>query len=244
MEKKTAHKTPLPLTVEQERFFTENINLVYSVMHRHFPKYVYASEGEDYFQEGAIGLLHAVRHFDPSSGVKFSSYACLCISGYIHKYRQNFINNVGGVRWSDNQKKRYFEYRKLQHLFSEEEIVKKMGLSSISEIRFPEVDYVDGIKINENEGDEGLTPAFEKQPSAEDEAMDSVTENEVLRVARKHLSRREYDVFALCVDANCSQSEVARHMGVSRAYVGQVIRKFRNVAAAIREELVNLGRSA
>lgn len=37
----------------------------------------------DLIQEGNIGLMHACDKFDPSRGVKFGTYACYCISGYI-----------------------------------------------------------------------------------------------------------------------------------------------------------------
>lgn len=39
----------------------------------------YPAEKEDLVQEGLMGLLNAVRTFDPKSGVKFSTYSSVCI---------------------------------------------------------------------------------------------------------------------------------------------------------------------
>jgi len=36
---------------------------------------------EDVVNDGVIGLIHAVNHFDPEKGYKFSSYAGMCIRG-------------------------------------------------------------------------------------------------------------------------------------------------------------------
>ena len=42
--------------------------------------YLFGGETEDLIQEGMIGLIKAVRDFDPSAGNSFSSFAQLCIS--------------------------------------------------------------------------------------------------------------------------------------------------------------------
>ena len=42
--------------------------------------YLFGGETEDLIQEGMIGLIKAVRDFDPSAGNSFSSFAQLCVS--------------------------------------------------------------------------------------------------------------------------------------------------------------------
>lgn len=44
------------------------------------------SETEDLFQEGLIGLIKAVDSFDPDRGVKFSTYAGVCIVNPMKAY--------------------------------------------------------------------------------------------------------------------------------------------------------------
>ena len=42
--------------------------------------YLLGGENEDLIQEGMIGLIKAVRDYDPSAGTSFSSFAQLCVS--------------------------------------------------------------------------------------------------------------------------------------------------------------------
>src|SRR5579863_7164940 len=41
---------------------------------------------EDLVQEGYLGLLHAIDHFDPSKNVKFITYATHCVGGQLRHY--------------------------------------------------------------------------------------------------------------------------------------------------------------
>ena len=43
------------------------------------PYFLVGGDGEDLIQEGMMGLLSAVRHYDPSRGVPFPAYAESCI---------------------------------------------------------------------------------------------------------------------------------------------------------------------
>jgi len=67
------------------------------------PYFLTGGDGEDLIQEGMLGLLSAVRTFDPLKGVKFSTYAEFCIkrriysairsaSGYKHTPLNSYIS--------------------------------------------------------------------------------------------------------------------------------------------------------
>lgn len=43
------------------------------------PFFLTGGDGEDLFQEGMLGLLNAIRSFDPAVGISFRSYSELCI---------------------------------------------------------------------------------------------------------------------------------------------------------------------
>jgi RNA polymerase sigma-32 factor len=62
----------------------------------------------DLIQEGNVGLLQAVRRFDPYRGVKLSSYAAYWIRAYILKY---LIDNIRMVRvgTSRTERKLFFQ---------------------------------------------------------------------------------------------------------------------------------------
>lgn len=60
----------------------------------------------DLIQEGNLGLLQAIRKFDPYMGTKFSSYAAWWIRAYILKY---ILDNWSLVRFgTSNEKRRLF----------------------------------------------------------------------------------------------------------------------------------------
>ena len=52
----------------------------YMVRQKARAMYLMGGENEDLIQEGMIGLIKAVRDYDPSQGASFSSFAELCVS--------------------------------------------------------------------------------------------------------------------------------------------------------------------
>ncbi len=62
----------------------------------------------DLIQEGNIGLLQAVKRFDPQRGVKLSSYAAYWIRAYILKY---LIDNIRMVRVGSSRAERKLFFR-------------------------------------------------------------------------------------------------------------------------------------
>ena len=83
----------------QETILRENTALVWSVARRFFGR---GCEGEDLFQLGAIGLLKAVRNFDLSQPVEFSTYAVPMITGEIRR----FLRDDGPVKVSRTLRER------------------------------------------------------------------------------------------------------------------------------------------
>lgn len=76
----------------------------------------------DLVQEGNIGLLHAVREFNPYKGVRLITYAVWWIRGYIQEYlmRQYSMVRIGTTQ---NQKKLFYKLKK------ERESLEKFGAS-------------------------------------------------------------------------------------------------------------------
>lgn len=65
----------------------------------------------DLVQEGNVGLLEAVKKYDPYKGVRFSTYAVYWVRAYMLRY---LINNVRLVKigTTQNQRKLFFNLRK------------------------------------------------------------------------------------------------------------------------------------
>ena len=80
-----AERSRPPLTPEQEQLLLENQGLVYWQVRRYHRGRRWVDE-EDLMQEGLIGLLSAVRGFDPGRGLAFSAYALPAIRRRMYRY--------------------------------------------------------------------------------------------------------------------------------------------------------------
>ena len=90
------------------RLITANLRLVVKIAHEYRRAYRHLL---DLVQEGNVGLLQAVRKFDPFRGVKLSSYAAWWIRAYILKF---ILNNWRLVKigTTQAQRKLFFNLRK------------------------------------------------------------------------------------------------------------------------------------
>lgn len=80
---------------ERNALAEENMNLVYKMTQLLYDtcsiRESVAFDREDCVQVGMIGLLDAAQNFDAKKGVKFSTYACVCIKNRIlSEYRSLF----------------------------------------------------------------------------------------------------------------------------------------------------------
>lgn len=87
---------------------TSNLRLVVKIAHEYRKAY---RNVLDLVQEGNVGLMHAVKKFDPYRGVKLSTYAAWWIRAYILKF---ILNNWRLVKigTTQNQRKLFFNLRK------------------------------------------------------------------------------------------------------------------------------------
>jgi len=95
----------------------------------------------DLVQEGNVGLMHAVKKYDPYRGVRFSSYAAWWIRAYIIRY---IMNNTRMVKLGTTQAQRtlYFQMGK------ERERLRRMGIEPDSKA------IAKSLKVKESEVEE------------------------------------------------------------------------------------------
>ena len=65
-----------PSTVQEEELIKANVQLVRSCIR---PYFLQGGDYDDLYQEGMLGLLSAVRSYDPNRKDSFQAYAALCI---------------------------------------------------------------------------------------------------------------------------------------------------------------------
>jgi RNA polymerase sigma-32 factor len=92
------------------RLVTANLRLVVKIAHEYRRA---AFSLLDLVQEGNVGLMHAVRKYDPTRGVKLSSYAAWWIRAYILRYLMDNWRMVK-LGTTQAQRKLFFNLRKEQ----------------------------------------------------------------------------------------------------------------------------------
>ena len=104
-----------------ERMVTSNLGLVSKLTKKmYFKNEQYSFE--DMFQEGVIGLMKAIRKFDPKEGCRFSTYSYYWIYCYVSKFH---TNHHGKVRVPSHVKEKL---RKLEKTNPEEHMKLKGSL--------------------------------------------------------------------------------------------------------------------
>lgn len=75
-----------PTKQKFDKLFNDNLGIVNFTINRWFSHQALSPKRDDMVQEGSIGLMSAIRMFNPDLGVKFSPYAILWVRQAIVKY--------------------------------------------------------------------------------------------------------------------------------------------------------------
>ena len=219
----------------QEELVEGNLRLVLSVIQK------FAGRGEnpdDLFQVGCIGLMKAVKNFDETKMVRFSTYGVPMIAGEIRRYlRDNSTIRVSrSVRdpadrvlqckeamIAENQKEPTVEEIAAKLELPVEEVVSAMDAIAAPVSLFEPV-YADG-------GDPLTVMDQVRDTKNTDERW---LEHIDLREAIGRLSDREKRILALRFFDGKTQMEVAAEVGISQA---QVSRLEKNALGAIRKSI-------
>lgn len=210
-----------------------NIPLVKSCMHR-FLNLGY--EYDDLFQLGCIGLIKAVRNFDISYKVRFSTYAVPMILGEIRRY----IRDSSQIKVSRSLKELFIraskERKKLSSALMRDptmgEIAAECGCDCERlTLAFEACRPCESIykPVSNDSGELILGDTLKGKSSPEDEI-----EKIALKSAIMKLSERERKIMLLRYFRGKTQTEVAESIGVSQVQISRIEKK---VLSALKEEL-------
>ena len=207
----------------RETYIKGNLRLVLSVIKRFSGN---AENADDLFQIGCIGLIKSIDNFDPTMGVKFSTYAVPMIIGEIRRYLRD--NNA--IRVSRSLRDTAYKAIHAKELLSKnsfkeptiDEIAEATGLLkedivyALDAIQSP-VSLYDPVYT-----DGGDTLYVMDQISDKKNREENWVEKLSLSDAMGHLSERENFIINLRFFEGKTQMEVADEIHISQAQVSRL----------------------
>ena len=218
------------------RLVTANLRLVVKIAYEYRRAY---RNMMDLVQEGNIGLMQAVKRYDPYRGVKLSSYAAWWIRAYMLRF---ILNNwrLVKVGTTQAQRKLFFNLNKEKARLtamgiepSHAEIAKRLNVaeSEVTEMdrRLARADA--SLDATVNEADGRSTTRLELMPSTNatpDQIAEGSEFSELLQAQlaefRTTLSGKDIDIFdkRVVADEPLTLQELGDQFGVSRERVRQL----------------------
>jgi len=191
----------------------------------------------DLIQEGNIGLMQAVKKFDPYKNVKFSYYASFWIKAYILKFIMDNWRLVK-IGTTQGQRKLFFKLRKEKQKLIDEGFDPKPKLLSerlgVSEREIVDMDQrLDGwdVSLDAPVKDDSDTEKIEFIKTNVESAEDRVAKKEMetllhnkIEEFKKQMTQREIEIFdqRIFSDDPVTLQEIGDRYGISRERVRQV----------------------
>ncbi|MBQ7278063.1 MAG: sigma-70 family RNA polymerase sigma factor [Clostridia bacterium] len=176
---------------------------------------------EDAMQLGSIGLLQALRRFEPERGLCFSTYAVPLIAGEIKR----FLRDDGTVKFSRESKSlalKIERIRREQGDLTVEELVRRLGVTG------EEV----AAALASRESIASLDAAVDEDGATLGELLKDGADTEQLALQRAGLSqmfllldKREQQVLYQRYFLDKTQEEVGRRLGLSQVQISRIEKK-------------------
>jgi RNA polymerase sigma-B factor len=186
---------------------------------------------DDLIQVAYLGLVNAVRRFEPSRGIPFQAFASPTINGEL---KRHFRDRTAPVRIPRSLYERISE---VDHAVSElssgtkrtptvTEIAEELGAQEeevlealeAKQSRFP-------VSFNAPQSDEApdVTPA--EKIGEEDSGFEEVEDHVMLVEAATELTEREREVLRMRFREEMTQAEIAERIGHSQMHVSRILRR-------------------
>lgn len=210
----------------QEILVKRNIALVKSLVKKFLNR---GYEYEDLFQLGSIGLLKAIKNYEPKYNVRFSTYAVPMIIGEIKR----FLRDDGMIKVSRSLKelvnKAMAAKEHLKATLGREpgitEIAEAVGTDpedlvyALEAVRTPASIY--DVIYEDEDNPILLIDKMAEENSQVSDAMDRITLNDLL----SKLDKRERTIITLRYFKDKTQNEIAGMLGISQVQISRIEKK-------------------
>ncbi len=216
------------------RLVTANLRLVVKIA----SEFAHASRNLlDLIQEGNVGLMEAVRNFDPYRGIRFPSYAVWWVRAYIYRF---LINNWRLVKigTTQAQRKLFFNLRKETERLEAEGftaqpllLAQRMGVKE-SEVREMQERMAHSeVSLNQPMREDEAVELLDVIPDTSDTPEEAAAHDEWRTFAREKIDQftstlkdKELEIFQsrLLSEDPPTLQEVGARFGISRERVRQI----------------------
>ncbi len=213
----------------QSALVKNNIGLIKSIVKRFLNR---GYEYEDLFQLGSIGLLKAIKNFDPGYNVRFSTYAVPMIAGEIKR----FLRDDGLIKVSRSLKELNGKIRQVKDRLIRDkgreptlnEISEELGVPPEDLVMAMEAASVPEYLYDTIHQDDG-SPIFliDKVATEEDksgEMLDRLTLKEMIH----KLKPRERQIIMMRYFQDKTQTQIAQKLGISQVQVSRIEKRILN----------------
>ena len=214
------------------KLLIHNSPLIKSIIRRYINKGV---DYDDLYQLGSMGFLKAIKNFDTSYNVKFSTYAVPMIAGEVKRFLRDdgYIKVSRTLKILSNKINQFIENYKKNHATdpSIELLSKEFNLEP-QEIVFAMDSSKFPISLYEKGDDSDFSSSLIDKISSENENTDDILDKLILTDIINELSEREKKIIIMRYYRDKTQSEVAAMLGVSQVQVSRleskIIEKIKN----------------
>ncbi len=206
-----------------DEIVTRNVGLIWSIVKKYLGR---GYESDDLYQLGCIGLIKAVRKFDESYGVQFSTYAVPMIMGEIKR----FMRDDGIIKVSRSLKELSIKGRNAAE-FLQKSLLREPTLQEVAEhigvdpeelvMAMDACTQPDSLSGAFDEDSRSLIDKVASDEDLEGDCINKVVLKEILQTFKA----REKQVIMLRYYGNKSQTEIAKMLGISQVQVSRIEKK-------------------
>ena len=204
----------------ENEIIKNNMGLVAGIAKRYVNR---GYELEEIIQVGSVGLLKAVRKFDKSYNVQFSTYAVPMIIGEIKRFiRDNGIIKVSRT-YKTNAMKVWYAQEKLSHKLNRNPTLAELS----EECKLGQDEIIEAMEacapvesINRQTDFDDERKKKKKLGSVEEEGK--IINRVLLKESMGALKPKEREVLCLRYFSDKTQSQIAKIIGVSQVQISRI----------------------